>query len=381
MISIPQQPWLHQAKSHIRDLFEGRRSFAFTFDVMDPASQVGLASLMQAHQDLCATLLDHKQDLQVQAQSLIQRFELGYPDDFVYSLHPYTGVGFFASAFGCRTEFPAQGNPVTHPAIRAIEDVDTLKPDIARANLIQLAMDKIKYFQDQTGATVPIAFPDLQSPIDTASIVLDYTELMCALKTDPVRCHRLLTLVTDVMEEVLDRLRELLADWSPSAYLWMPKGIWLSDDLMAVVPPNLYEEFALPYINRLGQRYGGVFVHSCGRPIPVVPSLTQFEELMGVHYWEIALREFLKAGGNSLSFCASANDAWQSLDRRAARRHNQQVIDCALADLQSLESYVGRVPVFFAGTSPQSNYNQEYYETLCRYQQMGIGDEHGNRHS
>ena len=142
----------------------------------------------------------------------------------VYSLHPYTGVGLFASAFGCRTEFPAIGDPVTHPVLHSIDEVDRLTVDLAKADLVNLTIDKIKYFLDRTHGQVPVSFPDLQSPMNVASLVLDYTELLCALATDPEKVHTLLRMITDVMEEVLARIAVLLPEWSPNRILLAAAG-------------------------------------------------------------------------------------------------------------------------------------------------------------
>ena len=38
---------------------------------------------------------------------------------------------------------------------------------------------------------------------------------------------------------------------------WLPRGLWLSDDLQAVMSPDLYREFAIPYNEMLAQEFGG----------------------------------------------------------------------------------------------------------------------------
>jgi hypothetical protein len=48
--------------------------------------------------------------------------------------------------------------------------------------------------------------------------------------------------------------------------MFFPKesGVCLSDDLASVVSPKLYEEFAVPYLNRISDAFGGLMLHSCG---------------------------------------------------------------------------------------------------------------------
>ena len=364
MIEIPKQPWLERAKNKLTDLFEGRRNLAFTFDVMESDLFVGLEHIAASKANKCQTILDHRLDLQNQIHSLHRRFEIGYEDDRVYSLQPYTGVGLFASAFGCKTQFPEIGDPITHSVISSIDQVDRLHIDIKKADLVELTLNKIKYFLDETSGEVPISFPDIQSPLDAASIVLDYTELMCAMLTVPDKVHSLLKMITDVIEETLATVTELLPDRSPSADAWLPQGIWLSDDLMAVISPDQYAEFALPYNNRLSEKYGGIIMHSCGNPLATVDVLRQHKNLMGLDFWEETIAAFQKRGGDYLCVCPVVEDAWHNLDRREARKDKCEAINDALEDLKKLKNHL-QTPVLFTGICPHHSCRDEYYDILA----------------
>lgn len=362
-MDIPKQPWLDQARSNLTAFFEGRRRLVFQFNVADPTIFMGLSALGASKTSLCQAILDHRLDLERQLTGLRRRFELGKPDDFVYALRPYTGVGFFAAPFGCVTEFPAVGDPQTHPVIRSIEEVDRLRPNVAWADLVRLALDKIRYFLDQTGGALPIMFPDLQSPIDVATIVMDYTEFMCALTTDPVRAHRLLAMITDVILEVMGKVRELLPRMPPTTHWWLPRGIRLSDDLMAVVSPEHYRTFAMPYNNRLSDAFGGLFLHSCGNPLATVDVVREYRGLMGLDFWEVTIRDFQERGGDFPCSCPVVVDPWHNLDRRATRTRAEQTNEAALKDLIQLKHHM-KSPVLFCGVCPDPAIADEFYAVL-----------------
>ena len=364
-MNVISQPWVERARTNLTGVFEGVRNMAFMFDVTDPAVFSGLEGIAATKNGKCKAILDHPLDLQLQLSGLHKRFDMGFEDDFVYALKPYTGIGLFASAFGCKTEFPDVGEPVTHPAIRSISQVAELQVDIAKVDLIQLALDKIDCFLDAVGDDIPVGYPDLQSPINVASIVCDYSELVLAMHTNPQAVHRLLGMITDVMEEVLELFDARLLDYPPSTNWWMPRGVFFSDDLMAVIGPDCYEEFALPYANRFARKYGGLFLHSCGNPLSCVDTVKKYDNFMGLDFWEVTIEQFHQAGGDYICSCPVVTDPWHNLDRRETRAEPEQAITDALADLKCLTQHA-QTPVLFLGICPHPDHAQEYHSTLAR---------------
>ena len=62
-------------------------------------------------------------------------------------------------------------------------------------------------------------------------------------------------------------------------------GIFISADFpMLNLSPQLYEEFALPYLNRISEKYGGIFLHSCGNFEHLVNSLKLIKNLRGINF-------------------------------------------------------------------------------------------------
>jgi hypothetical protein len=192
-------------------------------------------------------------------------------DDFVLHLQPQMGVGVFASAFGCEVKFPWDQMPWVKPLIKAGDDPEKVYelalPDV-RDGVLGDILDFAEYFQKKAGDKYPIAMTDLQGPMDTAYLVWDSCDFMVAMYEYPEEVHHLMRLVTDLIikftKEFRERVREFVPAHFPPVYIKDGQGICLSEDALAVLSKDTYEEFSLPYINELSEEFGGVIIHSCG---------------------------------------------------------------------------------------------------------------------
>lgn len=212
-------------------------------------------------------------------------------DDFVLHLQPQMGVGVFASAFGCDIQFPWDQMPWSRPAIKKGDPpqkvYDLKMPDV-RDGLLGHILDFTEYFQEKAGDQYPIAMTDLQGPIDTAYLVWDSIDFMVAMYTHPEEVHHLMRMVTDLIirfvKEQRARAREFVPAHFPPVYLPDGGGIVVSEDALAVLSPQTYQEFSLPYINELSEEFGGIVIHSCGNFEHQLPVLKKVHNLKGINF-------------------------------------------------------------------------------------------------
>ncbi|MCP4752377.1 MAG: hypothetical protein GY866_15900 [Proteobacteria bacterium] len=200
---------------------------------------------------------------------LMQRF--WSKDDFVSHLQPQMGVGVFASAFGCEVKFPWDQMPWSYPIIKSGDEagkVYNLKPPGVRDGLLGDILEFAKLFDERADHRYPIAMTDLQGPMDTAYLVWDSNDFMLAMYDHPKEVHHLMRLCTDLIikfvKEFRTQVQEMVPAHFPPAYLPDGMGITVSEDVLAVLSPKLYEEFSLPYLNELSEEFGGIVIHSCG---------------------------------------------------------------------------------------------------------------------
>jgi hypothetical protein len=130
-------------------------------------------------------------------------------------------------------------------------------------------MVKMKELVEGTGAYV---FPlDLQSAFGTAHLVYGDT-LFYELYDDPVFMHHLLELSTECVimgmsecMKVLNGSDRLIAHYNNLIIPRNKGGLKISEDTATLVSKDSIEEFVLPYLRKILERFGGGYVHYCGR--------------------------------------------------------------------------------------------------------------------
>jgi uroporphyrinogen-III decarboxylase len=150
--------------------------------------------------------------------------------------------------------------------------------------------DRARYFQDMTDGKIGINIPDLQGPFSVASQLWGVQEFLLALYEYPDEVRELLDKTTKALihyvrmfkDEFGDNLRPIHC--MPDA--WMPNsaGICISEDLIAVVSPQVFTEFIAPGLTALAESFGGCYVHSCGSIEHNVEAMLKVPGLRGVNF-------------------------------------------------------------------------------------------------
>jgi len=190
-------------------------------------------------------------------------------NDWVPYLEPWLGVGVYAEAFGCPFHTSPGGAPWTEKIIHCADDMKRLeKPDINRAEMLQKVLELTLYFNEQTQGEIAISATDTQSALGTLACMSDMTWMLSYAWDYPEEFHRVLGLITDLIIE-FTLLQRTYCDKPamPGHTMWSPPsftGISVSDDMLNVVGAGFYEEFGMPYDQKLADALGGIGVHSCG---------------------------------------------------------------------------------------------------------------------
>ena len=240
--------------------------------------------------------LFRERDLQFRASMKFNRIfktlqKVWSRDDFVLHLQPQMGVGVYASAFGCEVDFPPDQMPRTHFAIESgqpAEKVYELKKPTLRSGLLGDVLDFAEYFNRKAKGRYPIAVTDIQGPIDTAYLIWDSCDFMVAMYKHPREVHHLMRLCTDLIIEHVKAQRQIADEFIPAhvpcVYLPDGMGLTVSEDVLALLSPELYQEFSLPYINELSEEFGGVVIHSCGNFEHQLGVLKKVHNLRGINF-------------------------------------------------------------------------------------------------
>ena len=236
-----------------------------------------------------ARLLDPDKFLAAQLEEIESQSKLR--GDLVPALCPTLGVIAVPSAFGAEVVWWDHDFPAVRPLAGGIDALrDLERPRVSGGELGRI-LECTRVFLDRTGGRMPIRLGDIQGPLDNAALILGHTTFLEALITAPGEIHRLLDMITDLMVEFVVTQREIVrasgAEFVPSSFQpWLPdgRGLSIANDVAVMLSPGLHDEFGLPYINRLSDAFGGVYIHSCGDWTHLFPSLDKVRGLRGLEF-------------------------------------------------------------------------------------------------
>ena len=147
--------------------------------------------------------------------------------------------------------------------------------------------DKLREYDLNNAFIFPL---DLQGPIDTAHLIYGDT-IFYEFYDDPEFTHRLLSLSCDAMDfamrecfKRIDRSDELITHYN----MWvMPRslgGLKLSEDTTTLLPPGLIDEFAMPHLRDMLNRFNGGYVHYCGKNDHLLNVLLKEPLVRGINF-------------------------------------------------------------------------------------------------
>jgi len=188
-------------------------------------------------------------------------------DDYVPALGTGAGTCAMATAFGCE-EIEASGVRWVRPVITSPDQIDSLRKPRITDGRLGWVLDQTRAFADYADERLAIQIMDFQSPFTTVEQMVGSERFFLMPYDDPVRLHALMDVVTDF---AIEFFRTQIAAAGPACSrgswppIWFPPeaGIQMSDDNLVNVSPEVYEEFVVPYNNRISQAFGGLFLHSC----------------------------------------------------------------------------------------------------------------------
>jgi hypothetical protein len=215
------------------------------------------------------------------------------------------GTGPLATAFGARFVVRENDQPFFEPAVHTPEEAARLsRPDLYRDGILPRILARIEYFNEHTQGRVPLTPCDTAGPWSIATQIWHYEDMLEAICTAPETVHAFVDMVTDCILEWYNIQETRIGRWSGAhssfPWPWLPRGTGIGDDCMVTVSPGIWEEFFLPYNNRIAREYGGLFYHCCMGYERYLASLVKTEGFMGcdahTHYNDIDLIEAALAG-------------------------------------------------------------------------------------
>ncbi len=186
-------------------------------------------------------------------------------DDKVPHIDCLTGTEIFAEAFGCAVHRPEDNMPFALPCVQNASEAARLKvPELSTSTLARL-FDLADEARARVGAPVPLRLPDIQSPMDIAALIWEKSDFYIAMIEEPEAVQALAGKVRTLLTAFLDAWFQRYGTGYVAHFptYWMEGGLTLSEDEVGVVNPAMFEEFFLPELEALSNRYGGLGMHCC----------------------------------------------------------------------------------------------------------------------
>lgn len=198
------------------------------------------------------------------------RESMNYEADVANFLEPWYGLGATAAAFGVEYEWIEGQAPAVRAPFKTIDEA--LNYDyvpIEQTNIGRHTLQMIEYFLDKTKGKVPTSPSDVQSPMDTASYLIDINNLLMGVIDNPEGLKKLLDILADLLMEFINKQVEMIGD-----ALVLPGhgfaasrnfgGMGMSDDIIMMLSSRQYAELEVPNMTKVGKAFGGAVFHSCG---------------------------------------------------------------------------------------------------------------------
>ncbi len=230
----------------------------------------GLAVYRRFRVPVCFSYACQDMNLSLSLQLAALKKSMDFKADVPNFLEPWYGVGTVSSAFGIDYEWNEGQAPGFKAPFASVKDaLDHGVVSVAETAIGKRTLEMIEFFLDKTGGKIPMSLTDTQSPLNTASLLVDANAFFLEMLENPDGINQLLSTIADLLVEFTKKQAELIGDalvWPghgfPSARSW--DGLGMSADVIAMLSPQQYGPFEAPHMTKAGEPFGGPVFHSCG---------------------------------------------------------------------------------------------------------------------
>jgi hypothetical protein len=123
--------------------------------------------------------------------------------------------------------------------------------------------------------------------LDVASLIIDNNNFLIGCITNKKEIHHLLDIITETFIEFYTMQYDLLKNPAFPVHSFplvsSNDGISISDDEAILLSPDLFEEFGLPYLNRISDAFGGLYYHCCGNFGHILDKILKIKGLRAIN--------------------------------------------------------------------------------------------------
>ena len=211
---------------------------------------------------------DMKKSLEWQLGALQKSMD--YEADVPNFLEPWYGLGMVACSFGIDYIWNAGQSPAVKPTFQTIDEALSIdiKP-VVKTEVGKHSLEMIEYFLEQTKGKLPLSMGDIQSPFNNATNIIDTSNFLISMITEPEKVLQFLDILAELEIEFYKEQEKLIGDCLAKpghgfASSRVFEGFGMSDDNVVMVDEDTYLNMVTPSFTKLGNAFGGPVHHSCG---------------------------------------------------------------------------------------------------------------------
>ena len=281
-----EDDFLDQWRDFLYDRFDGEIFTACRKEISDPSEPIPSVNINDAVADY-DLMLQHQ--LAGVSRALASRTA-------PLSVRANYGTGILSSVFGAEIfVMPYENN--TLPTTRAFNDTERIRKMVERGmpnlevgfgkKVFEMGQIYKEVFANypKIAKYVSVYHPDLQGPLDIAELLWG-EEMFYAMYDEPELVHDALSLITDTYIAFMERWNKLFPpakDMNTHWTIYFRGNVLIRNDSAMNLSPALYDEFSVPYDQKLLEHFGGGAVHFCGKGDHYVESLAKMNKLYAIN--------------------------------------------------------------------------------------------------
>ena len=211
--------------------------------------------------------------------------------DAVPSIRSNLGTGICMSLIGLKQTVFSDKMPWLLQHL-SLEEAGKLTPDDIRIQGdFETGLEHMRFFREAMGDAVPVYCMDTQGPFDLAHLMVG-DEIFYAVHDDPPLVHHIMEIALEIGIRAHAWMKEVSGEatseiWHGNGLRSDNMGVRICEDTTAIVGPDIMEEFALPYSERLAERFGGAWIHYCGRNDELTKRILRMDAVRGINFGHI----------------------------------------------------------------------------------------------
>lgn len=215
-------------------------------------------------------------------------------------IRPNFGTIFLPAALGLEYAVFDDAYPWLTTHLTRAGIVSSALDKAVESPMMQRAVEYISWFRELLPPEIHVYMPDTQGPFDLAHLIYG-DQLFLDMYDDPQFVHELLQFCTELYISCTLTLKKALGEPEGSCYHGHALiqgihlnngGVRISEDTATLISPEQIDEYVIPYDKQALDRFGGGFIHYCGKNDHLLDAYLALEGVRAINFGNPEMHDF-----------------------------------------------------------------------------------------